>query len=74
MLVTLATDGEDGPTDAAGAVVTGNTLKRAIAKGLDPLDFLNRNDSYHFFNFLEDNLKPGPTGTNVCDLTFMFAF
>jgi hydroxypyruvate reductase len=74
MLITLATDGEDGPTDAAGAVVTGNTLKRAIDYGLDHRDFLNRNDSYHFFKCLEENLKSGPTGTNVCDLTFIFAF
>ncbi len=74
MLITLATDGEDGPTDAAGAVVTGETCSRALLAGLDPAEFLNRNDSYHFFNHLEDNLKSGPTGTNVCDLTFIFAF
>ena len=74
MLVTLATDGEDGPTDAAGAVVTGDTANRAKNIGLDPRVFLNDNDSYHFFEKLGDLLKPGPTGTNVNDLTFLFRF
>jgi hydroxypyruvate reductase len=74
MLITLATDGEDGPTDAAGAVVTGETFARAHALGLDPLDHLRRNDSYPFFAALDDLLKPGPTGTNVNDLTFLFTF
>jgi len=72
MLVTLATDGEDGPTDAAGAVVTGETASKARERGLYPEKYLNNNDSYHFFAELGDLLKPGPTGTNVNDLTFMF--
>lgn len=74
LLVSLATDGGDGPTDAAGAVVTGQTLSRALTLGINPLDFLNRNDSYHFFARLDDLLKPGPTLTNVGDLTFLFAY
>jgi glycerate 2-kinase len=74
MLVTLATDGEDGPTDAAGAVVTGGSFHRAARLGLHPGDFLDRNDSYTFFAALDDLLKPGPTGTNVNDLMFLFAF
>lgn len=74
MLVTLATDGEDGPTDAAGAVVTGETASRAQALGLDPGEYLANNDAYHFFEHLGDLLKPGPTGTNVNDLTFLFRF
>jgi glycerate 2-kinase len=74
VLLTLATDGGDGPTDAAGAVVTGETLGRAIELGLDPDETLKRNDSYHFFEALNDLLKPGPTHTNVNDLTFLFAF
>jgi len=74
MLVTLATDGEDGPTDAAGAVVTGETLSRAAGLGLHPGDFLERNDSYTFFSTLDDLLKSGPTGTNVNDLVFLFIF
>jgi hydroxypyruvate reductase len=74
LLITLATDGEDGPTDAAGAVVTGDTLHRASQLGLDPADFLTRHDSYTFFETLGDLLRPGATGTNVNDLTFLFAF
>jgi hydroxypyruvate reductase len=73
-LVTLATDGDDGPSDAAGALVTGDTLARAQALGLTPEDHLRRNDSYHFFEPLGDLLKPGPTQTNVNDLSFIFAF
>ena len=74
MLVTLATDGEDGPTDAAGAVVTGGTYRRAVGLGLRPDLFLERNDSYSFFAALDDLLKPGPTGTNVNDLILLFIF
>ena len=72
MLVTLATDGEDGPTDAAGAVVTGESYRRAACMDLHPDDFLSRNDSYTFFATLGDLLKPGPTGTNANDLAFLF--
>jgi len=72
-LITLATDGGDGPTDAAGAVVTGQTLARALSLGIHPNDYLTRNDSYHFFQALDDLLKPGPTLTNVGDLAFLFA-
>jgi hydroxypyruvate reductase len=71
MLISLATDGEDGPTDAAGAVVTGGTLQRARSLGLDPADYLARNDSYTFFDKLGDLIKTGPTGTNVNDLVFL---
>ena len=74
MLITLATDGEDGTGDAAGAVVTGETLAEAEKRGLYPLAYLQNNDSYYFFEGLNDLLKPGPTGTNVNDLVFLFAF
>ena len=50
MLVTLATDGEDGSTDAAGAVVTGDTWRSGIELGMNSSEFLNRNDSYTYFN------------------------
>ena len=73
-LITLATDGEDGVTDAAGAVVTGETLARAEKLGLNPDDFLARHDSYTFFESLDDLLLPGATGTNVNDLCFLFNF
>ncbi len=69
-LVVLAggTDGNDGPTDAAGAIADGSTPARARARGLDPLDYLQRNDSYHFFQPLEDLVITGPTRTNVMDV------
>lgn len=73
-LVALATDGGDGPTDAAGAVVTGATLARARQLELDPAAHLARNDAYPFFAALDDLLRPGPTGTNVNDLTLLFAW
>lgn len=71
-LIALATDGDDGPTDAAGAVVTGKTLEQARLKDLNPAKFLSSSDAYHFFDPLDDLLKPGPTLTNVNDLTFIF--
>lgn len=74
MLITLATDGEDGPTDAAGAVVSGETRQRAERLGLTVADHLSRNDAYPFFEALGDLLKTGPTGTNVNDLVVMFKF
>jgi hydroxypyruvate reductase len=73
MLIALGTDGDDGPTDAAGAVVTGETAQRAESLGLDAAGHLSRNDAYPFFDALGDLLKTGPTGTNVNDLTFLFA-
>lgn len=73
-LISLATDGGDGPTDAAGAVVTGETFGRAISLGLFPEDFLSNNDSYNFFSPLGDLLRLGPTQTNVNDLVFLFGF
>jgi hydroxypyruvate reductase len=74
MLAALATDGEDGPTDAAGAIVTSDTFRRAAGLGLHPGDFLERNDSYTFFSALDDLFKPGTTGTNVNDLVFLVTF
>ena len=65
------TDGSDGPTDAAGALVDGRTLARAEALGLQPEAFLHRNDAYHFFQALDDLLRTGPTGTNVMDMVVM---
>jgi hydroxypyruvate reductase len=73
-LITLATDGGDGPTDAAGAVVTGETLARATEQQLDPDAYLANNDAYAFFAALGDLLQPGPTNTNVNDLAFVLAF
>ena len=74
LLIVLGTDGTDGPTDAAGAVVTGETAARARALGLDPAAHLANNDSYPFFEALDDLIHTGPTGTNVNDLLFILAF
>ena len=65
------TDGEDGPTDAAGAIGSLKTLQRAKDEGLDPEDFLRRNDTWTFFDRLGGLIRVGPTGTNVCDLRVM---
>ena len=73
LLVAFATDGVDGPTDAAGAVVDASTIARAIELGRDPATHLADNDAYPFFAALEDLLRPGPTGTNVADLALLFS-
>jgi len=62
------TDGEDGPTDAAGAWLDEAVVAEVRRQGLDPGDFLRRNDAYHFFEPLGALLKTGPTHTNVCDV------
>ena len=74
LVLAAATDGGDGPTDAAGAWVDGTTAARAAAQGLAPDAFLARNDAYHFFSPLGDLLVTGPTLTNVDDLMFVYAF
>jgi hydroxypyruvate reductase/glycerate 2-kinase len=62
------TDGEDGPTDAAGAVATAETLARAAAAGLDPADHLRRHDAYPIFAAANGLIRTGLTGTNVTDV------
>ena len=62
------TDGNDGPTSAAGAVVDPLTVKRGAALELRALDFLNKNDSYHYFESTGELLVTGPTKTNVMDV------
>ena len=62
------TDGGDGPTEAAGAIADTHTYNRAESMGLNPMNFLSNNDSYHFFKQLDDLLITGPTNTNVMDL------
>ncbi|HWC90881.1 MAG TPA: MOFRL family protein, partial [Pirellulales bacterium] len=68
VLLSGGTDGEDGPTDAAGAWVDADVIRAAHARGLDPHDYLRRNDAYTFFDALGSLIKTGPTHTNVCDL------
>lgn len=65
------TDGNDGPTDAAGAVVDGSSLRRAKDLHLRPLSYLTENDSYHFFEKTGELVRTGPTNTNVMDLMIM---
>jgi hydroxypyruvate reductase len=62
------TDGEDGPTDAAGAWLDESILAEVRQRGLNPAEFLRRNDAYRFFEPLAALLKTGPTHTNVCDV------
>lgn len=68
VLLSGGTDGRDGPTDAAGAWVTPNTVAEARQRGLDPLAYLNNNDAYAFFKTLDQLLVTGPTHTNVMDV------
>jgi hydroxypyruvate reductase len=74
LLASIGTDGNDGPTDAAGAFVDGTTLARAAAVGLDHQVYLADNNSYAFFDRLGDLIRTGPTNTNVNDLYLLFAF
>ncbi len=71
LILSAGTDGTDGPTDAAGAFASGETVGRAKAMGLDPWASLTENDSYPFFQKLQDLYITGPTGTNVMDLRIM---
>jgi glycerate 2-kinase len=74
MVISLATDGGDGPTNAAGAVVSGETYSLAQSFGLDPAKFLAENDAYNFFSILSDLIVTGPTQTNVNDLVFILTY
>ena len=68
LVAAFGTDGTDGPTDAAGAVVDGTTFARARTNGLNPQAALDANDAYRFFDALDDLIVTGPTNTNVNDL------
>ncbi len=68
VILSAGTDGNDGPTEAAGAVVNGTTCQRARELGMEARDFLVRNDSYTFFSRLGDHIITGPTRTNVMDI------
>jgi glycerate 2-kinase len=67
-ILAAGTDGNDGPTDAAGAVVDSSTLSTAARKNLDPLKYLKDFDSYHFFKRAGGHIITGPTMTNVMDI------
>ena len=73
-VATLATDGVDGPTPAAGAVVSGDTVAQAHELGLDPEAALQTNDSHTLLHAIGADLLLGPTGTNVNDLIFVLVY
>ncbi|MFO7682610.1 MAG: DUF4147 domain-containing protein [Chloroflexota bacterium] len=80
-IASFATDGEDGPTDAAGAVVTGETAAHGRRHALNASEYLYHNDSYTYFQNLDEMktavatlLKTGPTGTNVNDLVIILTY
>jgi glycerate 2-kinase len=73
VLLAGGTDGTDGPTDAAGAVVDGDTVARGKAAGLAASDHLLRHDSYTFLDASGDLIRTGPTLTNVMDLVLLLA-
>jgi glycerate 2-kinase len=74
VVLSAGTDGIDGNSAAAGAIADGETFMRAHALGLDPTQFQNRSDSFHFFEKLGDAIITGPTGTNVRDLRMLLAY
>ena len=69
--LSAGTDGTDGPTDAAGAFASNEILNEAAERELGAADYLNRNDSYNFFDPIGRLLKTGPTNTNVCDVQIL---
>ena len=72
-LASVSTDGVDGPTDAAGAIVDGDTINRSKMMKLNCEEYLRNNDSYSFFKKLGDLIYTGPTGTNVNDILILVA-
>ena len=66
--LSAGTDGIDGPTDVAGAVITNQTFHQALESDINPKQYLDNNDSYHFFQKAGGHIKPGPTGNNLMDL------
>lgn len=69
--LSAGTDGIDGPTDAAGAVVDGTTIPKAREQGVEPEAYLAENDSYHFHQQMGTLFKPGATGNNLMDLVLV---
>jgi len=73
VILSGGTDGSDGPTDAAGALVDGHTAARARARGMNPRRHLEDHDAYPLFQRLGDLIVTGPTRTNVMDLHLVLA-
>ena len=68
IMASIGTDGSDGPTDAAGAVIDGTTIMRSEKKGINIKEYIKNNDSYNFFKQIDDLIITGPTNTNVMDV------
>ena len=68
VIFSLGSDGTDGPTDAAGGLVDGETLDRLRDAGLAVHEVLSRNDAYHALEAVDGLIRTGPTGTNVNDV------
>ena len=68
----VGSDGTDGPTDAAGAFARWDSVEKAHKMGLDAMEYLKNNDSYSFFEALDDLIITGPTRTNVMDIRLVF--
>jgi hydroxypyruvate reductase len=71
VFISVGSDGTDGPTDAAGGVVDGDTVSKLKAKGINPQSALDNNDSYNALSASLDIIKTGPTGTNVNDISIL---
>lgn len=71
VIASVGADGLDGLTDVAGALADRPTVKRAQEKGMNLVEYLDNNDSYHFFKNLRDHIITGPTGTNVNDVMIL---
>ena len=69
LVFSLGSDGTDGPTDAAGGIVTGSSFKELIDKGIDPHLYLENNNSYAALNTIDALIKTGATGSNVNDIS-----
>ena len=68
VLVSCGTDGTDGPTDAAGGIISNKTWEKVKSLQMKPQEFLDQNDAYHFLEKVGGLIKTGPTGTNVMDI------
>lgn len=71
LFLSAGTDGNDGPTDAAGAFADASVLRMAMERSLSPAQYLADNNSYAFFDTAGGLLRTGPTGTNVCDIQIL---
>ena len=67
-VISVGSDGTDGPTDAAGGYADGDTLAQLAEKGLNPAAVLKENDAYHALLAVDGLIFTGPTGTNVNDV------